>query len=273
MPAAVAGGRAAAAQRMSWWRSQCAPPPSSPSHSTPSATLPASIRSASPRCGSRARATRPSPLSWRPSTTTRSRSQRRSWQVRRCGGATRCPGDALPRAAPALRRCLCALLAQSWTDALGACRHGLSRRPGGQSVGLCPAQSRRPGPRTPGPPGAEREQLLQQGFSNWMRRDFNAFVRACEKYGRHNLADIARDIESKTEEEVGVWGQPSLHNGCPRHAPSVRPARLLRPPAACACVLAGELSCSWRSSSEPSPACCPGPAGARVCQGVLGAVH
>lgn len=52
-------------------------------------------------------------------------------------------------------------------------------------------------------PAAEREQLLQQGFSNWMRRDFNAFVRACEKYGRHNLADIARDIESKTEEEVG----------------------------------------------------------------------
>ena len=48
----------------------------------------------------------------------------------------------------------------------------------------------------------EREQLLREGFSNWMRRDFNAFVRACEKYGRHALADIARDIETKTEEEV-----------------------------------------------------------------------
>ncbi|KAL4447228.1 hypothetical protein ABPG77_007261 [Micractinium sp. CCAP 211/92] len=54
---------------------------------------------------------------------------------------------------------------------------------------------------------AEREQLLQQGFSNWMRRDFNAFVRACEKYGRHNLADIARDIESKTEEEVRAYAK------------------------------------------------------------------
>ncbi|KAL4443678.1 hypothetical protein ABPG75_011415 [Micractinium tetrahymenae] len=54
---------------------------------------------------------------------------------------------------------------------------------------------------------AEREQLLQQGFSNWMRRDFNAFVRACEKYGRHNLADIARDIESKNEEEVRAYAK------------------------------------------------------------------
>ena len=52
----------------------------------------------------------------------------------------------------------------------------------------------------------ERDELLTQGFSNWMRRDFNAFVRACEKYGRHALADVAREIESKTEEEVGGGG-------------------------------------------------------------------
>jgi SWI/SNF-related matrix-associated actin-dependent regulator of chromatin subfamily A member 5 len=52
---------------------------------------------------------------------------------------------------------------------------------------------------------AERDTLLQQGFSNWMRRDFNAFVRACEKYGRHALSDIAREIESKTEEEVRAY--------------------------------------------------------------------
>ncbi|PSC72801.1 chromatin-remodeling complex ATPase chain [Micractinium conductrix] len=53
----------------------------------------------------------------------------------------------------------------------------------------------------------EREQLLREGFSNWMRRDFNAFVRACEKYGRHALADIARDIETKTEEEVRAYAK------------------------------------------------------------------
>lgn len=54
---------------------------------------------------------------------------------------------------------------------------------------------------------AERDQLLQQGFSHWMRRDFNAFVRACEKYGRHNLPDVAREIESKSEEEVRAYAK------------------------------------------------------------------
>ncbi|KAL6767714.1 hypothetical protein ACKKBF_B36355 [Auxenochlorella protothecoides x Auxenochlorella symbiontica] len=49
---------------------------------------------------------------------------------------------------------------------------------------------------------AEREQLLEDGFSNWNRRDFNAFVRACEKYGRTQLSDIAREVEGKTEAEV-----------------------------------------------------------------------
>lgn len=28
---------------------------------------------------------------------------------------------------------------------------------------------------------AEKEKLLQDGFTNWNRRDFNAFTRACEK--------------------------------------------------------------------------------------------
>ncbi|EFN58004.1 hypothetical protein CHLNCDRAFT_34395 [Chlorella variabilis] len=54
---------------------------------------------------------------------------------------------------------------------------------------------------------AERDALLGEGFSNWMRRDFNAFVRACEKYGRASLADIARDIETKSEEEVRAYAK------------------------------------------------------------------
>lgn len=55
----------------------------------------------------------------------------------------------------------------------------------------------------------ERDELLSEGFSNWMRRDFNLFVRACERHGRHNLAEVAREIESKTEEEVGA-AQPAV---------------------------------------------------------------
>lgn len=41
-----------------------------------------------------------------------------------------------------------------------------------------------------------------QGFSSWSRRDFNAFTRACEKYGRHDLKSIASEVEGKTVEEV-----------------------------------------------------------------------
>lgn len=48
----------------------------------------------------------------------------------------------------------------------------------------------------------ERDELLQQGFSNWNRRDFTSFVRACERYGRHAIPEIAKEIEGKTEDEV-----------------------------------------------------------------------
>mmetsp|Transcript_40687 Transcript_40687/g.90456 ORF Transcript_40687/g.90456 Transcript_40687/m.90456 type:complete len:1088 (-) Transcript_40687:511-3774(-) len=49
---------------------------------------------------------------------------------------------------------------------------------------------------------AEKDRLLEDGFNNWSRRDFNAFVRACEKYGRQALTQIAAEIDGKTEEEV-----------------------------------------------------------------------
>ncbi|KAE8725382.1 SWI/SNF-related matrix-associated actin-dependent regulator of chromatin subfamily A member 5 [Hibiscus syriacus] len=48
----------------------------------------------------------------------------------------------------------------------------------------------------------EKEQLLEEGFSSWSRRDFNTFIRACEKYGRNDIKSIASEMEGKTEEEV-----------------------------------------------------------------------
>ncbi|KAA8527483.1 hypothetical protein F0562_034802 [Nyssa sinensis] len=48
----------------------------------------------------------------------------------------------------------------------------------------------------------EKEQLLEEGFSTWSRRDFNTFIRACEKYGRNDMKSIASEMEGKTEEEV-----------------------------------------------------------------------
>ncbi|KAK6913809.1 Helicase, C-terminal [Dillenia turbinata] len=49
---------------------------------------------------------------------------------------------------------------------------------------------------------AEKEQLLEEGFSTWSRRDFNTFIRACEKYGRNDVKSISSEMEGKTVEEV-----------------------------------------------------------------------
>ncbi|XP_028102536.1 ISWI chromatin-remodeling complex ATPase CHR11-like [Camellia sinensis] len=48
----------------------------------------------------------------------------------------------------------------------------------------------------------EKELLLEEGFSTWSRRDFNTFIRACEKYGRNDVTSIAFEMEGKTDEEV-----------------------------------------------------------------------
>ncbi|KAL6193808.1 hypothetical protein ACLB2K_034892 [Fragaria x ananassa] len=48
----------------------------------------------------------------------------------------------------------------------------------------------------------EKERLLEEGFSSWSRRDFNTFIRACEKYGRSDIQSIVAEMEGKTEEEV-----------------------------------------------------------------------
>ncbi|MCD9645194.1 ISWI chromatin-remodeling complex ATPase chr11 [Datura stramonium] len=48
----------------------------------------------------------------------------------------------------------------------------------------------------------EKEKLLEEGFSTWSRRDFNTFIRSCEKYGRNDIKSIAAEMEGKTEEEV-----------------------------------------------------------------------
>lgn len=49
---------------------------------------------------------------------------------------------------------------------------------------------------------AEKEGLLNQGFTSWNKRDFNQFIKANEKYGRDDLESISKDVEGKTPEEV-----------------------------------------------------------------------
>ena len=48
----------------------------------------------------------------------------------------------------------------------------------------------------------EKEELLQQGFTNWSKRDFNQFIRLHEKYGRNEIDAVSKEIEGKTPEEV-----------------------------------------------------------------------
>ena len=49
---------------------------------------------------------------------------------------------------------------------------------------------------------AEKENLLAQGFTSWNKRDFNQFIKACEKYGRDDMNSISKDVEGKTPTEV-----------------------------------------------------------------------
>jgi SWI/SNF-related matrix-associated actin-dependent regulator of chromatin subfamily A member 5 len=48
----------------------------------------------------------------------------------------------------------------------------------------------------------EKQQLAEQGFSNWARKDFLTFVQLSAKYGRKAIQAIAADLETKTEKEV-----------------------------------------------------------------------
>jgi len=48
----------------------------------------------------------------------------------------------------------------------------------------------------------EKDELLTQGFTSWNKRDFNQFIKACEKYGRDDLTNICKEVEGKTPAEV-----------------------------------------------------------------------
>ncbi|KAI5004690.1 hypothetical protein ZWY2020_031933 [Hordeum vulgare] len=54
---------------------------------------------------------------------------------------------------------------------------------------------------------AEKKQLLEAGFATWAKRDFNTFIRACEKYGRNDMKSISSEMEGKSEEEVQRYAE------------------------------------------------------------------
>jgi SWI/SNF-related matrix-associated actin-dependent regulator of chromatin subfamily A member 5 len=48
----------------------------------------------------------------------------------------------------------------------------------------------------------EKEDLLEEAFVDWNRRDFQMFVKGCTEFGRKNLVDIGSIMETKTLEET-----------------------------------------------------------------------
>ena len=59
---------------------------------------------------------------------------------------------------------------------------------------------------------AEKEALLKQGWTNWNRREYQAFVRGCEKYGRSAFDKIAVEIRDsgagvKTPIEIKAYSE------------------------------------------------------------------
>ncbi|KAI5190000.1 SWI/SNF-related matrix-associated actin-dependent regulator of chromatin subfamily A member 5 [Nematocida sp. AWRm77] len=53
----------------------------------------------------------------------------------------------------------------------------------------------------------KKKQLYAQGFLTWTKRDFWAYIKACEKYGRTALERIAEDLPDKTSEEIEKYSQ------------------------------------------------------------------
>lgn len=53
----------------------------------------------------------------------------------------------------------------------------------------------------------EKERLLSEGFQDWSKRDFNNYIRACEKFGRSAVDDIAAEVDGKTPDEVVTYHQ------------------------------------------------------------------
>ncbi|ORY25274.1 putative chromatin remodelling complex ATPase chain [Naematelia encephala] len=54
---------------------------------------------------------------------------------------------------------------------------------------------------------AEKDALTDEGFPDWARRHFQAFIKALERHGRNNLDKVAAEIEEKTEEEVRDYAE------------------------------------------------------------------
>jgi SWI/SNF-related matrix-associated actin-dependent regulator of chromatin subfamily A member 5 len=53
----------------------------------------------------------------------------------------------------------------------------------------------------------EKQQLSQQGFADWNRRDFQQFVNGSAKFGRKDYNGISTEVDSKTPDEIKAYAK------------------------------------------------------------------
>lgn len=55
----------------------------------------------------------------------------------------------------------------------------------------------------------ERKDQLdgEGGFGDWGKRQFQAFIRGCEQFGRYAYDKIATEVSEKSAEEVAAYGK------------------------------------------------------------------
>lgn len=53
----------------------------------------------------------------------------------------------------------------------------------------------------------EKKKLLEAGFPHWTRKDFHAFLKGCERYGRREIKMIATEVEGKSEKQVRAYSK------------------------------------------------------------------
>lgn len=58
----------------------------------------------------------------------------------------------------------------------------------------------------------KRNELIEEGFGDWNKREFNSFIKGCESFGRGNYQQIAEEIETKTAEEVKEYAEVFWEN-------------------------------------------------------------
>ncbi|KAF1957129.1 hypothetical protein CC80DRAFT_444606 [Byssothecium circinans] len=54
---------------------------------------------------------------------------------------------------------------------------------------------------------AEKERLIEQGFPEWNKRDFQQFLNGSAKFGRKNYAGISEEVDGKTAEEIEAYAK------------------------------------------------------------------